>query len=485
MNKIILNENESVLEIKRIVKLKKDIQCSHQDNCKNETNEEKEKSNKKNSDNKISKKAASLEDKIIKLSSGQDLILSKNGRSPFDIIIMPSKNIYAIKTNDELINISDINASVFRDYFLKMMNNRLELTVNNNIFSKINKHNIVSIPIFLDKYKDILNTGLISFDFYLNYSGTNSKYFNNIINIIKDKNNHKDECNLLEKICKTTSFLKSKDDMKYNKDFYLLSMDLLKKYDYNMAIYFVYQYTKSSMTNIIYTENTKLFNDLYNLNAKTLIDYICFGLYGQGYSNIDIPEYCSYLTTAYLNNPNNFDKYPKHLLSDSYIERRRLRERNDLEELINMNFSSFNYNDLPEEIKEIKKNEFFKEKYNEMKSLFKSKEDIVYKNNNFSIVLPQKIKDLTDEGRFLGHCVGTYVKKIIDGECFILFVRKNDDLNTPYLTVELKDTSYKSYYIYQIQGINKRTNLTDEEIEFFKEISSKFNIGFKNSNFTE
>ena len=100
-------------------------------------------------------------------------------------------------------------------------------------------------------------------------------------------------------------------------------------------------------------------------------------------------------------------------------------------------------------------------------------------------MLPQKIKDLTDEGRFLGHCVGTYVKQIIDGECFILFVRKNDDLNTPYLTVELKDTSYKSYYIYQIQGINKRTNLTDEEIEFFKEISSKFNIGLKNSNFTE
>ena len=152
---------------------------------------------------------------------------------------------------------------------------------------------------------------------------------------------------------------------------------------------------------------------------------------------------------------------------------------------MNINFDSFNYNDLPEEIKEIKKNDFLKEKYNEMKSLFKSKEDIVYKNNNFSILFPQKIKDLTDEGRFLGHCVGTYVKQIMNGECFILFVRKNDDLNTPYLTVELKDTSYKTYSIYQIQGINKRKNLTDEEIEFFKEISSKFNIGLKNSNFNE
>lgn len=481
MSKIILNENESVLEIKRIVKLKKEIQCSNQ----NTKTEEKSNIIKKSSDNKTSRKKVSLEDQIIKLSSGQDLILSKNGRQPFDIIIMPSKNIYAIKINDELLNISDIDKNTFNEYFLKMISNKSNLTVNNNLFSDIRKYEITTMHYFLNKYKDILNTGLISFDLYLDHARINDEYFNDIINIITDKKNHKDEYNLLEKICKTTSFLKSKCATKYNKDFYLLTMDFLKKYDYNMAVYFVDQYVKSSMENVIYRKDTKLFNDLYSLNAKTLIDYICFGLYGQGFSDIDIPEYCSYLTAAYLNNPNNFDKYPKHLLSDNYVERRRLRERNDLEELINTNFSSFNYNDLPEEIKEIKKNDFFKGKYNEMRSLFKSNENIVYKNNNFSILLPQKIKDLTDEGRFLGHCVGTYVKQIIDGECFILFVRKNDDLNTPYLTVELKDTSYKSYYIYQIQGINKRTNLTDEEIEFFKEISSKFNIGLKNSNFTE
>ena len=56
-----------------------------------------------------------------------------------------------------------------------------------------------------------------------------------------------------------------------------------------------------------------------------------------------------------------------------------------------------------------------------------------------------------DEGRSLHHCVGrndTYMKKMADGISWILFLRKKENLDRPYYTIEisLKDDHIIQFY---------------------------------------
>lgn len=53
-----------------------------------------------------------------------------------------------------------------------------------------------------------------------------------------------------------------------------------------------------------------------------------------------------------------------------------------------------------------------------------------------AILLPHDAAEIKEEGRILHHCVGTYVGRVASGQTTILFVRKQDDIQTPYFTLE-------------------------------------------------
>ena len=48
-------------------------------------------------------------------------------------------------------------------------------------------------------------------------------------------------------------------------------------------------------------------------------------------------------------------------------------------------------------------------------------------------------KELSKEGAALSHCVGGYIKRMADGETAILFIRKTDEPDKPYFTLELQN----------------------------------------------
>ena len=64
----------------------------------------------------------------------------------------------------------------------------------------------------------------------------------------------------------------------------------------------------------------------------------------------------------------------------------------------------------------------------------------------------EKAKDLKREGKELDHCVGNmgYDNKMINGVSFIAFVRKCEEIEKPYVTVEygLKDNKVLQCYGY-------------------------------------
>lgn len=64
----------------------------------------------------------------------------------------------------------------------------------------------------------------------------------------------------------------------------------------------------------------------------------------------------------------------------------------------------------------------------------------MYKSGKkFAILIPHNADEIKEEGKSLHHCVGTYISRVAAGKTTILFVRKQEDLQTPYFTMEYKD----------------------------------------------
>lgn len=58
---------------------------------------------------------------------------------------------------------------------------------------------------------------------------------------------------------------------------------------------------------------------------------------------------------------------------------------------------------------------------------------------DYVVVIPKEPKDLTMEGTALRHCVGNYIYGIAQGRKIIAFLRKKESIETPYVTIEIKN----------------------------------------------
>ena len=81
---------------------------------------------------------------------------------------------------------------------------------------------------------------------------------------------------------------------------------------------------------------------------------------------------------------------------------------------------------------------------------------------NFLIKLPQTGNDIIDEGSALHHCVGSYVQGHIRGTTTILFLRKAEQPDTPFYTIEVSGGR-----IIQIHGFGNKWIGNDPEAAKF------------------
>lgn len=70
----------------------------------------------------------------------------------------------------------------------------------------------------------------------------------------------------------------------------------------------------------------------------------------------------------------------------------------------------------------------------------------------YSIVVPKSLAEITSEGMSLSHCVGSYLESHAQGNTNIVFLRKNDEIDTPFYTIEVNPQNY----IVQIHGKHNR-----------------------------
>lgn len=84
----------------------------------------------------------------------------------------------------------------------------------------------------------------------------------------------------------------------------------------------------------------------------------------------------------------------------------------------------------------------------------------------FVILIPHNADEIREEGKSLHHCVGTYINKVATGETCILFVRRQDDMQTPYFTME-----WRNGHIEQCRGAHNC--LMPKKLQLFTDVFEK------------
>ncbi|RDU22188.1 PcfJ domain-containing protein [Anaerosacchariphilus polymeriproducens] len=81
------------------------------------------------------------------------------------------------------------------------------------------------------------------------------------------------------------------------------------------------------------------------------------------------------------------------------------------------------------------------------------------------IRMPESATEIRHEGQQLHHCVGTYVKRVVEGKTTILFIRKKAEPKKSYYTMEVRENE-----IIQVRGLNNKAPLDDVKrlVEKFK-----------------
>lgn len=70
----------------------------------------------------------------------------------------------------------------------------------------------------------------------------------------------------------------------------------------------------------------------------------------------------------------------------------------------------------------------------------------------YSIIVPKSLAEITSEGMSLSHCVGSYLESHAQGHTNIVFLRKNDEIDTSFYTIEVNPQNY----VVQIHGKHNR-----------------------------
>ena len=153
-------------------------------------------------------------------------------------------------------------------------------------------------------------------------------------------------------------------------------------------------------------------NPDYRLDFRAFTEYLLFSLYRQGISRLSksvLTTYDDCLRLQIAVYGRIKDKYPKTLQTSHDI----LTLKNNL---VTQDFRQ-----------ESAKFPVIMERY----------KPLAFSEHSFCIVVPEKAAELADEGLTLSHCVKSYIKRVADEECAVLFLRQARKPEVPMVTVQV------------------------------------------------
>ncbi len=106
------------------------------------------------------------------------------------------------------------------------------------------------------------------------------------------------------------------------------------------------------------------------------------------------------------------------------------------------------------------------EKMKEITSKLRSRYTFEY--GDFSIVIPETMQEIIDEGKALKHCVGGYAERHAAGKLAILFIRHKSTPDTPFVTMEVHGIHVQQVHGYRNDIGKPLPSSVKEFVEEFK-----------------
>lgn len=219
----------------------------------------------------------------------------------------------------------------------------------------------------------------------------------------------------LIKLCKSHNIRLSNQFLQFykqNPDAYLLAYNLEYMSLTDSDIYIILNSYSSTWDNRIwgyrYTSRFITLLHEYGYTAKALLTYMDYLKTFEAIDGMDsmLREIEDYARMMKEISP-KFDKYPRHFLTTHKI-------------------ASRNYNRL--------KHEFDEKKFEARINL-----DMEHTFGEYRFIYPKCIQDIKDESVQMSNCVSSYVQKVIDGQCDILFLRYKDSPDKSLVTIEVRN----------------------------------------------
>lgn len=97
-------------------------------------------------------------------------------------------------------------------------------------------------------------------------------------------------------------------------------------------------------------------------------------------------------------------------------------------------------------------------------------------NCDFSVIACKNLTELITEGRELHHCVGSYTDSVSNGKEYVLFLRRNTDIDKPFYTIDVTPEGE----VRQIHGAHN-CEISDEIKGFVNSWIKEFKLSFPNN----
>ena len=127
-----------------------------------------------------------------------------------------------------------------------------------------------------------------------------------------------------------------------------------------------------------------------------------------------------------------------------YLDMAKEKNENVLDEIVYRNKRWKEYHDRwMADYKRAKEKKWMDEKNKQFKNIAadakKNQQHFGWESKSYIMMIPKRAGDIIEEGNIQHHCVGasdTYMEKMNKRKSFILFLRKKEDTETPYYTIE-------------------------------------------------
>lgn len=194
---------------------------------------------------------------------------------------------------------------------------------------------------------------------------------------------------------------------------------------------------KISATNI--TQSAELY-DYYKMKERIKLIPIAFPTSKEDFKNNNLSYVCECVTK-------HFPQISVSWLKEAILNTDIKMKIHCLHDFMSANYDTF------KQIIGAEQSKILNESYKSWKETLQKK--FAWSNDKFTILVPEKVEDLSTEGKVLHHCVSSYQEAFASKHTTILFFRRNNNLSEPYFTIELSQNGSinNKFSIRQVHGL--------------------------------